>query len=72
MDLKNILDNEDNNNQKITENIQKHKKPIQLKEIEKESSNNIEKTNSNFDIQKLIDEEKNQFIINHGINLNKD
>ena len=59
MDLKNILDNEDNNNQKITENIQKHKKPIQLKEIERRSrSNNTEKTNNNFDIQKLIDEEK--------------
>ena len=46
MDLKNILDNEDNTEKQ--ENIQRHKKPIQLKEIERRSrSNNIEK-NTNF------------------------
>lgn len=57
MDLKNILDNEEIIEQK-NENIQKHKKPIQLKEIERRSrSNNIEK-NTNFDLHKLIDEEK--------------
>ena len=57
MDLKNILDNEEYIQEK-NENIQKHKKPIQLKEIERRSrSNNIEK-NTNFDLHKLIDEEK--------------
>ena len=57
MDLKNILDNEEIIEEK-NENIQKHKKPIQLKEIERRSrSNNIEKS-TNFDLHKLIDEEK--------------
>ena len=57
MDLKNILDNEDNTEKQ--ENIQRHKKPIQLKEIERRSrSNNIEKNTTNLDINKLIDEEK--------------
>lgn len=57
MDLKNILDNEYNTEKQ--ENIQRHKKPIQLKEIERRSrSNNIEKNTTNLDINKLIDEEK--------------
>jgi len=59
MDLKNILDNEDKNEENKNLNVQKHKKPIQLKEIERRSrSNNIEKINNNYDINKLIDEEK--------------
>jgi len=65
MDLKNILDDqEDKEGIKNNPNVKVYKKPIQLKDIERRSRNNVLKDNkdsndiSDIDINKLIDIEK--------------
>jgi len=70
MDLKEILDDnedkEDKKDFKNNPNVKVHKKPIQLKDIERRSRNNLLKDNkdsndiSDLDINKLIDMEKGQ------------
>ena len=61
MDLKDIL--EENDDIKNNPNVKVHKKPIQLKDIERRSRNNMQKKTtelSETDINKMIDAEKDK------------
>ena len=62
MDLKNILDDDKNDNDlKKNPNVKVHKKPMQLKDIERRSRNSLLKEDKGFtetDINKMIDDEK--------------
>ena len=64
MDLKDILEeNENNNDLKNNPNVKVHKKPIQLKDIERRSRNSMQKKTtelSETDINKMIDAEKDK------------
>ena len=64
MDLKDILEeNESNNDLKNNPNVKVHKKPIQLKDIERRSRNSMQKKStelSETDINKMIDAEKDK------------
>lgn len=74
MDLKNILE-EDNN--KNNPNVKVYKKPIQLKDIERRSKTNLSKTNDTIDINSYIDKEKEKIFnqlwtkLNNGSKLNR-
>jgi hypothetical protein len=60
MDLKNILEENDNDLKK-NPNVKVHKKPIQLKDIERRSRNSMLKNDSELsetDINKMVDDEK--------------
>tara|TARA_B100001094_G_C17683545_1_gene554571 strand:- start:8 stop:517 length:510 start_codon:yes stop_codon:yes gene_type:complete len=60
MDLKNILEENDNDLKK-NPNVKVHKKPIQLKDIERRSRNSMQKNDSELsetDINKMVDDEK--------------
>ena len=80
MDLKDILEeNENNNDLKNNPNVKVHKKPIQLKDIENRSKTNLNnnKDISDCDINKLIDLEKDKIYqqtwtkLDNGSKLNK-
>ena len=61
MDLKDIL--EENDDIKNNPNVKVHKKPIQLKDIERRSRNSMQKKSSELsetDINKMIDAEKDK------------
>ena len=65
MDLKNILDEEESKDKEVdfkkNPNVKVHKKPMQLKDIERRSRNNLLKEEKEFtetDINKMIDDEK--------------
>ena len=60
MDLKNILEENDTDLKK-NPNVKVHKKPIQLKDIERRSRNSMQKNDSELsetDINKMVDDEK--------------
>jgi len=62
MDLKNILEEDENHNDlKKNPNVKVHKKPMQLKDIERRSRNSLLKEDKSYtetDINKMIDDEK--------------
>ena len=67
MDLKNILDEEESKDKEVdfkkNPNVKVHKKPMQLKDIERRSRNNLlkeEKVFTETDINKMIDDEKSK------------